>query len=77
LEVIIQVETRKARRPLAKQAGLHVAATAASADPDYVRSLGAERMVDYRKERFEEAVTGVDVVLDTVGETCNSGRCKS
>jgi NADPH:quinone reductase-like Zn-dependent oxidoreductase len=27
---------------LAKQAGLHVVATAASADRDYVRSLGAE-----------------------------------
>jgi NADPH:quinone reductase-like Zn-dependent oxidoreductase len=52
---------------LAKQAGLHVVATAASADLDYVRGLGAERVVDYKRERFEESVTGVDVVLDTVG----------
>src|SRR5919204_4245258 len=52
---------------LAKQAGLHVVATAASADLDYVRRLGAEKIVDYRTERFEESVTGVDVVLDTVG----------
>jgi NADPH:quinone reductase-like Zn-dependent oxidoreductase len=52
---------------LASQAGLHVVATAASADLDYVRSLGAERVVDYRRERFEESLTGVDVVLDTVG----------
>ena len=52
---------------LAKQVGLHVVATAASADLDYVRGLGAERVVDYRTERFEESVTGVDVVLDTVG----------
>src|SRR5262249_519442 len=28
----------------------------------------AERVVDYKKERFEDSVTGVDVVLDTVGE---------
>ena len=52
---------------LAKLAGLHVVATAASADLDYVRSLGAERVVDYKKERFEESLTGLDVVLDTVG----------
>src|SRR5579864_948551 len=43
---------------LASQAGLHVVATAASADLEYVRRLGAERLVDYRRERFEESVTG-------------------
>jgi NADPH:quinone reductase-like Zn-dependent oxidoreductase len=52
---------------LAKQAGLHVIATAGSADLDYVLGLGAETVVDYKRERFEESVTGVDVVLDTVG----------
>jgi NADPH:quinone reductase-like Zn-dependent oxidoreductase len=29
--------------------------------------LGAEKVVGYQTERFEESVTGVDVVLDTVG----------
>jgi NADPH:quinone reductase-like Zn-dependent oxidoreductase len=52
---------------LACQAGLHVVATAGSIDLNYVRGLGAERLLDYRTERFEESVTGVDVVLDTVG----------
>jgi NADPH:quinone reductase-like Zn-dependent oxidoreductase len=52
---------------LAKQAGLYVVATAASADQEYVRRLGAERVLDYHTERFEESVSGVDVVLDTVG----------
>jgi len=52
---------------LAKQAGLHVVATAGSADLDYVRGLGAETVVDHRTERFEQSVAGVDVVLDTVG----------
>jgi NADPH:quinone reductase-like Zn-dependent oxidoreductase len=52
---------------LASQAGLHAVATAASADMDYVRGLGAERVVDYKSERFEESLSGVDVVLDTVG----------
>jgi NADPH:quinone reductase-like Zn-dependent oxidoreductase len=53
---------------LARQAGLHVIGTAASANLEYVRGLGAERILDYQTERFEEALTGVDVVLDTVGE---------
>ena len=52
---------------LAKQAGLHVVATAGSVDLDYVRGLGADTVVDYKTERFEESLTGVDVVLDTVG----------
>jgi NADPH:quinone reductase-like Zn-dependent oxidoreductase len=34
---------------------------------EYVRGLGAERIVDYQTARFEESLTGVDVVLDTVG----------
>ena len=52
---------------MASQAGLHVVATSSSADREYVRRLGAEKIVDYQNERFEESVTGVDVVLDTVG----------
>lgn len=52
---------------LAKQAGVHVVATSSSADLDYVRALGADTVMDYKKERFEESLNGVDVVLDTVG----------
>jgi NADPH:quinone reductase-like Zn-dependent oxidoreductase len=52
---------------MARQAGLRIVATAGSADLDYVRGLGAETVVDYKRERFEESLTGVDVVLDTVG----------
>src|SRR5215472_8908182 len=52
---------------LASQAGLHVIATAASTDLEYVRGLGAERILDHQTERFEESLTGADVVLDTVG----------
>ena len=52
---------------MAKQAGLHVAATAASADSQYVQSLGAERVLDFHTQRFEELLSGMDVVLDTVG----------
>src|SRR5262247_3234155 len=52
---------------MAKQAGLHVVATAGFTDLGYVRGLGADALVDYKAERFEDSVTGVDVVLDTVG----------
>ena len=52
---------------MAKQVGVHVVASAGSADLDYVRSLGAETVVDYKNQRFEDHVTGVDAVLDTVG----------
>ena len=61
---------------LAKQAGLHVVATAGSADLDYIRGLGAERVVDYQTERFEESVAGVDVVLDTVGGDTQQGSLR-
>lgn len=52
---------------LARGAGLTVIATAGSSDVDYLRSLGAELVIDYRAERFDHVVSGVDVVLDTVG----------
>ena len=52
---------------LASQAGLRVVATAATANLEYVRGLGAQSIVDYKTERFEELLTGVDIVLDTVG----------
>lgn len=52
---------------LATQAGLHVIATAGKDDLGYVRGLGAERVIDYHAERFDEQLKGVDVVLDTVG----------
>src|SRR5262249_53777517 len=34
---------------------------------DFVRSLGADEVIDYRAERFEDVVRDVDVVFDTVG----------
>jgi NADPH:quinone reductase-like Zn-dependent oxidoreductase len=52
---------------LARNAGLHVIATAAGRDTDYVRSLGAATIVNYQETRFEDVVSGVDAVLDTIG----------
>jgi NADPH:quinone reductase-like Zn-dependent oxidoreductase len=52
---------------LARHAGVHAMATASSGDAEYVRSLGAENVLDYHSTLFEDALTDVDAVLDTVG----------
>lgn len=52
---------------LAHRAGLHTIATAGTDDLAYVRSLGANQVVDYRARRFEDEVQAVDAVLDLVG----------
>jgi NADPH:quinone reductase-like Zn-dependent oxidoreductase len=52
---------------IAKQARARVIATASTANLDRVRALGADVVVDYKKQRFEEFAQGVDLVLDTVG----------
>ncbi|MES2106086.1 MAG: NADP-dependent oxidoreductase [Pseudomonadota bacterium] len=51
----------------AKRAGAEVFAIAATADLDYVRSLGADHVIDYQSQRFEEVVRDIDLVLDYVG----------
>lgn len=52
---------------MARQAGLHVIATAGTADIETVRSLGADVVVDFRTGRFEEAAREVDAVIDLIG----------
>lgn len=51
----------------AKRAAAEVFATAGTADLDYVRSLGADHVIDYQSQRFEALVQGIDLVLDYVG----------
>lgn len=52
---------------LARHAGIRTIATAAAEDLAHVRELGADTVVDYRTERFEDAAQDVDAVLDLVG----------
>jgi NADPH:quinone reductase-like Zn-dependent oxidoreductase len=54
---------------LASQRGAHVIATASGANVEFVRSLGAEVVIDYTTTRLVDEVQDVDCVLDTVGET--------
>jgi NADPH:quinone reductase-like Zn-dependent oxidoreductase len=51
----------------AKQAEARVIATAGTADIETLRGLGADIVVDYRTQRFEDVAHGVDVVIDLVG----------
>lgn len=51
----------------AKHAGATVYATTSTRNIDYVRGLGADHVIDYTKQRFEDAVPPCDVVFDTVG----------
>jgi len=53
--------------PLAKHLGARVITTASAANRDYVRSLGADEVIDYRTQDFTKLVSGCDAVLDTVG----------
>jgi NADPH:quinone reductase-like Zn-dependent oxidoreductase len=52
---------------LAKRVAHDVVASAFSDDVAYVQTLGADRVIDVRKLRFEEVLSDVDVVLDTIG----------
>lgn len=51
----------------AKWKGAEVIGTASTANLDFVRSLGADRVIDYTTTAFDEAVQDVDFVLDTMG----------
>ncbi len=51
----------------ARAMGAEVLATTSAANADYVRGLGATRVIDYHAERFEDVAGKVDVVFDLVG----------
>jgi NADPH2:quinone reductase len=58
---------------LAKAAGARVLATGRRENEALIRSLGADEVIDYRQEKFEDAVNrltdgvGADAAYDTVG----------
>lgn len=52
---------------LARRIGARVTTTASSRNVEFLQSLGAERVIDYRDERFDELVSDIDVVFDGVG----------
>jgi alcohol dehydrogenase len=52
---------------LAKHLGAHVATTVSTNDKQFVQELGADQVVDYRTENFEDMLHEYDSVFDTVG----------
>ncbi len=52
---------------LAKWRGATVWTTASAGNHDLLRDLGADEVIDYRSERFEERVAGLDLVVDSIG----------
>ncbi len=51
----------------ARWKGAHVITTASARNANFVRSLGADEVIDYTATRFEDAVRDADMVFDTVG----------
>ena len=52
---------------IAKHFGATVIATSSARNRDFILSLGADQHIDYTSQRFEEEVSVVDFVLDTIG----------
>lgn len=53
---------------LAKHLGAYVATTTSTANVDLVKSLGADVVVDYKKEDFKKVLHGYDVVMNSLGK---------
>jgi NADPH:quinone reductase-like Zn-dependent oxidoreductase len=52
---------------LAKYLGAKVATTTSAGNAHLVQSLGADEVIDYKKQKFEEELRDYDAVLDTLG----------
>lgn len=52
---------------IAKWKGAYVIGSASGKNEDFVRSLGADRFINYETTRFEQIVHDLDLVLDGVG----------
>ncbi len=62
---------------LANVIGAHVIGTGSGRNEEFVRRLGADEFIDYKKGKFEEEVSDVDVVFDTVGSETQDGAFRT
>lgn len=51
----------------AKWKGAYVIGTASAANISFVKQLGADEVIDYHNENFEDKLSDVDLVFDTIG----------
>ncbi len=61
----------------AKWKGAYVLAMASANNLDYIKSLGADEVIDYKTQKFEDLVHDVDVVLEASPIRDNKERIKS
>jgi NADPH:quinone reductase-like Zn-dependent oxidoreductase len=52
---------------IAKARGANVIATARAEQADWLRRLGADQVIDYRSERFEDLISDLDAAIDFPG----------
>ncbi len=52
---------------LAKWKGAHVIGTASGNNLDFLKKLGADEVIDYKKQKFEDLLENIDVVFDLIG----------
>ena len=51
----------------AKWKGAYVIGTASEKNISFVKQLGADEVIDYKKENFEDKLRDIDLVFDTIG----------
>jgi len=52
---------------IAKNLGAFVATTVSANDVDYAKKMGADSVIDYKSQKFEDVVKDFDAVFDTAG----------
>lgn len=52
---------------IAKSIGAYVAVTVSEKDSEFVKQLGADEIIDYKNQKFEEILKNYDAVYDTIG----------
>jgi NADPH:quinone reductase-like Zn-dependent oxidoreductase len=60
----------------AKAKGAYVIATASAGNLDFLKQIGADEVIDYRNQRFEESLQDIDVVFDASPLRDNNERLK-
>ncbi|TFD29732.1 NADP-dependent oxidoreductase [Cryobacterium cryoconiti] len=61
----------------AKAFGAHVTATGSTRNIDFLRELGADEVIDYTEVRFEDVLSGLDAVIDLVGNVHDNTGTRS
>jgi len=61
----------------AKAMGAYVIGTASTSNQEHLKQLGADEVIDYKTQNFEEILTNVDVVLEASPTRNNDERIKA